>query len=114
MTISNPHGRNARLSATSLVLGLVLAVSNPHPVAAQEATPQENCAVLADLAEVIMESRQIGVPLGEALALAGGNELIEAVVMSAWERPRFSVPENQQREAEEFRDNWHLACLQSL
>lgn len=117
MKISNPHVTKARLTATSLVLGLALSLSTPYPVVAQE----DSCAALGDMAGAMMQARQSGTSLSEALSIVRSvaaddpatAALAEAVVLEAWSAPRMSSPENQRRAVEEFRDTWHLVCLQS-
>lgn len=84
--------------------------------AAQEADidPDVFCDELAGLAEALMDVRQSGGELGFALGVAGDSDLIRSVVLDAWRVPRMSVPENQQREVSDFRDRWHLLCLDSF
>lgn len=117
MKIAHPRVTKARLAATSLVLGLIMSLSTPYPVVARGS----GCATIGDMAGAMMQARQSGTSLSEALSIVrsvGADDpvaaaLAEAVVLEAWSAPRMSAPENQRRAVEEFRDNWHLACLQS-
>lgn len=72
------------------------------------------CAELAVLAEALMQLRQMGGALQDALRIAGTDDLIREVVLSAWERPRFHTAENQRGEVERFRDTWHLGCVRGV
>lgn len=104
--ILTPGGGNRGvLLAGLLLLGL--------PGAAPAQTVDETCNGFAMLAGATMEARQAGVALRSALATTNGNELLRRIVIDAYQRPRMSVPANRTREVEDFRTEWHLACLEA-
>ena len=83
------------------------AVADPH---------DENCAVVAVVAESTMKARQTGVSLGQMLKILSDNgdiELFRTITLAAYDRPRMSVSKNQERMISDFRDEWHLLCLQA-
>ncbi|TIN38853.1 MAG: hypothetical protein E5Y10_25060 [Mesorhizobium sp.] len=77
----------------------------------------KTCARAAKVAEKLMEVRQSGVSLGDAMdALvssypASAHEFVRKLVIDAYSFPRFRTPEYRQRAVAEFRDGAHLACL---
>lgn len=85
------------------------------------AQQDDNCAALGEMAGAMMAARQSGMALSEALSIVRGHSaedpagaaLAEAVVLEAWAYPRMTFEDNQQLADEEFRDTWHLACLQA-
>lgn len=99
----------------SLTLALTILSS---PLLAQEPAeepvdPDEYCEVISRLSEKVMESRQAGVPLSNALGVAK-TDLSRMMVLEAWQTPRYSIESLSQREIDDFRDKWHLLCLKSV
>ena len=76
------------------------------------AETEDNCVSIGELAHAIMGARQSGVDLGRAMRLAGGNELVEAIVLMAYNEPRFSSDQYRQRAATDFANTWMLACYE--
>lgn len=78
---------------------------------------QASCADISELAANIMESRQSGTAMADMMTLADGagsaSDLIEAMVVSAYEMPRFQTPTHQRRQVAEYRDAWHLRCVKA-
>lgn len=83
------------------------------PATAQEMTPDELCATFATYAEVVMKARQGGVPLGQMLDTIDGEPVLRALLMVAYDQPRFSTESYQQDAISTFRDEVHLGCLQA-
>lgn len=86
------------------------------PLKAEETLDKDSqCAKLSELSGVIMEARQAGVPLSNALDMVRNyNDFIRLIVLDAWESPRYgSTYGAMQREVDDFRDRWHVACLRS-
>lgn len=68
------------------------------------------CTAINSLAKSIMTARQQGVSLAQAIEVAEGSA-IKAIVLDAYERPRYRTEDNQQRQVVEFQDEWYMACL---
>ena len=85
------------------------------PSLGQEITVDTLCASFGDVAEVVMQARQMEIPLSEILANIeeGGdpNGLIRKVILDAYAKPAYSIPENQQEAAAQFRNHWELQCF---
>jgi hypothetical protein len=99
----------------SLTLALTILSS---PLMAQETGEEtmeksDYCETISELAEQIMTTRQNGVSLSDALGISE-LDLVRAMVMNAWETPRYSMESLSQREIDDFRDKWHLLCLKSV
>ena len=99
------------------VLAITLTVlSSPlmaEGLAGDEMNTDEMCDGLSSLSEKIMEARQAGVSLSNALGIVQ-TEATRMIVMDAWESPRYSTESIIQREIEDFRDRWHLTCLRAM
>lgn len=80
---------------------------------------KDYCSRAAQVAESLMNARQKGVSLQDAMeALKSSypknvHGFIEKLVISAYEIPRYSSSEYQRRAAGEFRDKAHLQCLKT-
>ena len=98
-------GNRGVLLAGLLLLGL--------PGMAPAQTVDETCNAFAEMAGMTMQARQSGVALSDALGVTNGNELLRQIVIDAYQRPRMSVSANRAREVEDFRTEWHLACLEA-
>lgn len=92
----------------SAAFGLALA----EPVTA-------GCESFGQLAEELMTARQLGLPMSRVLDVAGaawGDEdtgLLYALVEGAYAEPRYTVPENQRRAVQDYRNEVELACYQA-
>lgn len=98
---------------------LILALS-PLPVFA-EASQQEICRVVGDMAESVMIQRQAGAKMSDMLRIYGEDlaEVPEAVdhitklTLLAFEKPLFSTDEAKNRSIIEFRNQAELGCYKS-
>lgn len=72
------------------------------------------CPSVGDAAEAVMEARQSGVDMSKMMAVARADKSIEAMlvamVIAAYDQPRMSVPKNQTRSIEDFKNTALLAC----
>lgn len=72
------------------------------------------CISMGEAAEAAMKARQGGIPVTHVLQLTGGNKVLVAITMGAYDYPRYQTQENQERAAEEYRNTWETMCLHSL
>lgn len=68
------------------------------------------CQPIAEFAKAAMEARQAGVPLAQALKVST-MPAMQALIISAYRKPRYSTGEYQQRAAVEFANETLVACL---
>lgn len=100
--------------ASRVFSSLLLSILIAGPVLAEEENQgMPTCEGVALIAEIIMKSRQAGVSLSRSLEIAEGDELLREIALRAYEQPRMSTPQNQQRMIEDFRDELHLECIRA-
>jgi len=75
---------------------------------------EEKCAVISNLAYVIMEARQNGAPMQKIMEKVVGTKIYERMVFEAYETPRFNTEEYQTDAENDFRDRWYLLCSKNL
>lgn len=74
------------------------------------------CNSISSLAETIMKQRQNGAPMSEMMRIAGEaggaiGKVGEELVIMAYDKPRYTTENYQQRVIEDFRDSAHLECV---
>lgn len=78
---------------------------------------REICKSISGAAGHIMTSRQQGRPMAEVMDLVAkatkGDALSQRLVIDAYERPRMSVPKNQQTMISDFKSEVYLACIKA-
>jgi len=72
------------------------------------------CVEIGTLAEVMMKHRQAGTSISTLMAKTEGNDLFVEMLIAAYDQPRFSTTEYQQREIEDFRNTWEIGCYQAM
>lgn len=72
------------------------------------------CKEHGDTAELIMKVRQQGVPISRLLEGISSDSIFRDMAFQAYEQPRMSHEENQQRVIEDFRNDQELLCLKAL
>ena len=83
----------------------------------QAADWRKACGNVGDLATDIMKSRQSGLSMAkmmEAVAQVGENPLVDEMIISAYDSPRYSTERMQKRAVEEFRDKFYLDCVKIM
>lgn len=78
------------------------------------ASANEFCDSIAEAAGTIMEARQEGVDVVAAMKIMSGDELMQTMVLEAYEYPKLSVKKNQEEASSEFRIKWYLICMRSI
>lgn len=78
-----------------------------------------DCTTMAEIAEITMQSRQVGVPMREVHKLANDSENKEfaewatKIIKIVYASPRYSTKEHQKRASDEFGSDVYLACLKA-
>jgi hypothetical protein len=73
----------------------------------------EQCRKYEGFAETLMQGRQAGIPMSTAMG-SGENELLNHLVVSAYEKPRYGTDQMQQREVEDFKNEVYLQCIKNM
>jgi len=79
--------------------------------AAIEATADNPCEELHELATSVMTARQNGAAMPELMRIAGDNPLVRAIVQDAYNAPRYSTNSVQQREIADFANTVYAQCI---
>ena len=81
------------------------------PVFAQEVKGTEDpCLTLGVISTTVMEARQRGVSIGDLMVVAKESELLQAIILAAYQVPRFNTEEYQQQAVADFGNEVMLAC----
>lgn len=77
------------------------------------------CKSAAELAHSIMTGRQNGVPMSKMMEVESAmddraaGKVTRLMVISAYDRPRYSSPEYIEREIQDFENEMYLQCIQA-
>lgn len=93
------------------MLVLALAASGPEPTMAERV-----CAQKASIARTVMEGRQSGFPVEEAMEIARtapevAREYWRGRVLAAYGLPRYSSDQYQRRAVEDFGNDAYMDCM---
>ncbi|WP_201555790.1 hypothetical protein [Psychrobacter sp. 72-O-c] len=92
-----------------VLLGLALSLGITTPSLA--ADKAEFCVDVKGLAEIIMESRLVGVDVVNLMKVAGEDKMQQAMVRDAFSKPSYQTPEHQADATREFGAKYYLDCL---
>jgi len=70
----------------------------------------DHCKQMGDMAAQIMEAREVGVPLSSMMDIAADNDLLKALILSAYQVPRFSTGDYRQEAITDFRNEVEVMC----
>ena len=91
------------LKAITLALTLVAT-----PLAAEA----DACSQMGTMAAKIMEVRQIGVAVSKVIEIFD-DDAMTAIILAAYQVPRFSTDEYQQRAIADFRNEVEVMCYEA-
>jgi len=83
------------------------------PAFAQD-DPTQPCALVGEIAGQTLEAYTVGVPMSDMIEIADGDELLVAIIMDAYDEPRYSAPEVVASANFEFRNKWEHDCFQTI
>lgn len=96
---------------------LLVLIAVTLPVFSGADEPATGCEVISRLAKSIMQARQSGVSMSEMMGIAARDEdfkaLAEALVIDAYDSPRYSTDGMKQRSIEDFENNVFLQCIKA-
>ena len=81
---------------------------------AAESDRDTTCQAISGHAERIMQIRQHGGNLPDAMKSAMGSELLEEMVMEAYNKPNYQTERHIERTVNEFANRWARICYQAL
>lgn len=85
------------------------------PITAPAQSADEVFGVFSEFGQAVMTARQNGVPLQVAMSANDTNsELLAAIILQAYEVPRYSTERVKRRAIEDFRDEVSLGCYQAF
>lgn len=93
---------------------IVLLLFTSNAIAEQKPDPKEVCSNLSELAEVAMKSRQMGMPMREAMDVAGESDLLQHLIFEAYSSPAYSTERMQEKTISEFGSKQYLLCIKAF
>jgi hypothetical protein len=74
----------------------------------------DTCARIGEFAESTMGARQSGAALSRVIAVTNDlPPLFRAIVLEAYEQPRYQSEMHKNREIQDFRNKWESACYRA-
>lgn len=102
---------DAYMKRIAIALFCVTAIG---PIQAEDQVDwRETCDGFSEHAELIMQARQLGISMAEAMGKTD-SKVHEEMIIAAYEKPRYSTDRMQQKAIEDFRDHWYLRCAKSI
>lgn len=99
------------------LLASVIIVLAGSSAQADERTELQLCELLGEFAAQTMANRHDGRPLSKALSAIQGDaaeSILSAIIMLAYDEPKYSSPEYQKSSIDEFRNEAELGCLRMM
>lgn len=82
------------------------------PMSADTATIHQACTNLAETAKQVMIARQNGSPIQGLMQIAikNNSNITMTIIKEAYQLPRYSTKEYQQKSISDFSNQWYLEC----
>jgi hypothetical protein len=97
------------MNMKALILAALLATA---ATAQAEQLKNTSCEVIEVYARTVMDVRQNGVSLKDAMATSDENDTLgPKIIMAAYSKPRYATASIKQRTIDDFADNAYLECL---
>ena len=97
---------------------LATAVMAIYVTSAQAATVEDLCPAIGEIAENIMTARQNNMPMSEVMAIVAQGEAIAGLaremVIIAYDKPKFDLPDYQSRSISSFRNDMESVCYSAV
>lgn len=106
----------------STIAALLAAILLSAPAQAQEVTADMLCPLMGDLAESVMENRQVGVALSRQMGILAGfsdqpvelQDVIRDMILGAYGVPRYTTDAYQRRAVQDYRSDNEAACYRGM
>jgi hypothetical protein len=95
---------------TTVMTALFFAVAQPTLAEEKE---QNVCESMGELAYMVMELRQEGVPMSQTMQISD-SDLVKAIIVEAYDYPRFSTQEYKEKAADDFRNEVEVECYKTF
>lgn len=92
-----------------LLLATALTLSIPFTAQANTNT-LETCEIYSNIAESVMEFRQMGGDMATLMQKMSGYELSKSLILAAFKKPHYHTEGNQRRAIQDFKNEAFLAC----
>jgi hypothetical protein len=96
------------MKTTLTIIAMFLAT----PVVSEE-EGEHICETLGDVAYKVMELRQGGVPVSTVMQISD-SKLVEAIVVDAYDQPRFSTDSYKRESIDNFRNDVEVQCYKKV
>jgi hypothetical protein len=107
-----------------ILLAVVISATMTAPMYAQASESgidDSVCRSVMELSRQMMKNRQVGVPVTDMMDVfvndpstdAKHKNLMMEIVMRAYDAPRYSTAEYQDKAADEFANSYYLDCMKS-
>ena len=71
------------------------------------------CTDIEEIATAVHEARSAGVSVTRMMELANGSQVIETIVLDAYDRPRYQTEQVIIRDRQEFVNKWVMHCIRA-
>lgn len=96
-----------------LIIGLAVALSFTT-AQAETKSNEDVCQSVSELAEMIMDIRQMGGSAQELMEINGSHPLARSLVLEAFAEPAYNTEEYQKKASREFKSKTYLECSVAL
>lgn len=98
---------------------LAVALGAPASTLAQSAESLVICSASGNVAQVVMENRQNGIPMSVQVEkilppTEPARSLVMAIIVAAYDVSRYSSPDNVRRAVEDFRNDTEAKCFRGM
>jgi hypothetical protein len=99
----------------ALLLLFLQSTSNAEGISREGAL--KTCTQIEGISGLIMEGRQSGVSMSELMKVSvpgSINEIMDDIVIDAFEKPRSSTQSHKAKTIENFKSKWFLSCYKGM
>jgi len=97
----------------TILLFSILISFNSYAEETEKEDVMETCSLYEELAGSIMTHRQSGTSISKIMKIVGNDELLQKMIVMAYEESRWGVEDNQKKSIENFKNKWFLMCFKS-
>jgi hypothetical protein len=97
-----------------LMTAAIFVATTTSAFAQDEVTPDQICSTLGELAGIIMEIRQGGAPMSKVISQVPGSDVVRALVIGAYDTPRYSTDGYKSEAIEDFSNEAMLTCFKEF
>ena len=72
---------------------------------------EDKCKIIYDMAHIIMENRQNGIPAIDMIKNSQDNKFVRILVVAAFKKSRYTTPRIRKMVIEDFASKMYISCL---